>query len=73
MPGTILSSVAKKRIADCHVRTAQLSTNREQLIEIYKAARISLVKGELFDRVTDALAKRAQELGVYKKGGGTIA
>jgi len=39
------------------------------MIEIYKAARYSLVKGELFDSVCNALAKRAHELGVYRESG----
>lgn len=69
MPGTILGAVTKRRIADCHIKSAQLSTSREALIEIYKAARLSLVKGELFDSVCEALTKRAAELGVLKKGG----
>lgn len=68
MPGTILSAVAKKRIADCHVASTKYVNERAGLIEIYKAARVSLVKGEHFDRVCEALSKRAQELGVYKKG-----
>lgn len=73
MPGTILSSASKKRIKDCHVKSAQLSTSRAQLIEIYKAARIALVKGELFDEVCEALTKRANELGVYKERGNNDA
>jgi hypothetical protein len=68
MPGTILSAVARRRIADCHIKTAQYVTNRQGLIEIWQAARISLQKGELFEEVCIVLAARANELGVYKKG-----
>lgn len=69
MPGTILSATTKKRLAECHIKAAQLSNSRAQMIEIYKAARYSLVKGELFDSVCNALAKRAHELGVYRESG----
>jgi hypothetical protein len=68
LPGTIISAVSRRRIADCHIETAKYTNDRKGLLAIYQAARISLVKGELFDEVTKALAKRAQELGVYKKG-----
>lgn len=68
MPGTILSAVSKRRIADCHIKTAQFVTDRKGLIEIYQAARLSLQKGTYFDEVCTALSARATELGVYKKG-----
>lgn len=68
MPGTILSAVTKRRIADCHIKTASFVTDRKGLIEIYQAARLSLQKGVYFDEVCIALAARATELGVYKKG-----
>lgn len=69
MPGTILSSATRKRIAGCHIRAAQYVTDRQGLIEIFQAARLSLQKGTYFDEVTKALIIRASELGVNKKGG----
>ena len=69
MPGTIINSASRKRIAECHIKTAQYTSDRKGLIAIYKAARISLVGGKLFEEVCEALSKRATELGVNMKGG----
>jgi hypothetical protein len=68
LPGTIINGPMKRRIADCHIKTAEFTSDRKGLLSIYQAARISLVQGPLFDEVCQALAKRAKELGVYKKG-----
>lgn len=68
MPGTILSAVTRRRIADCHIKTAKFTSDRKGLIAIYEAARLSLRNGELFEEVCFALSKRADELGVNKKG-----
>lgn len=68
MPGIILNAALRSRIAQCHINAASYSNSRQQLIEIYEAARLALGKDKYFEEVCSALAKRAHELGVYKKG-----
>lgn len=68
MPGKLLNSADRKRIADIHIKTIEYVTDRAGLVDIYRAARISLVAGENFNRVVNALANRAELLGISEKG-----